>query len=175
MSIVVSISPPCNKASCYFWASFFILFFLPPSLLAQNVTDVRIEKAERVLRLMNNGSVLREFKIALGGEPVGPKQCEGDEKTPEGDFIISGRNAQSSFHKSLRVSYPSDENRKKAAALGCPPGGNILIHGLPRGRGWLGAMHRAIDWTRGCIAVTNKEIEEIWKLVPDGTPVHISP
>jgi murein L,D-transpeptidase YafK len=107
--------------------------------------------------------------------PVGPKRCQGDNRTPEGTYRISGRNRHSSYHRSLRISYPDEGDRKRARALGCSPGGDIMIHGLPNGRGAIGALHRMYDWTAGCIAVTNPEIEEIWAAVPDGTEIEIRP
>lgn len=89
--------------------------------------------------------------------------------------MIDGRNAASEYHRSLHISYPDAEDRMRAARLGVAPGGAIMIHGLPRGKGWIGPGHRLYDWTLGCIAVTDPEIEEIWGLVPVGTPVEIRP
>lgn len=137
--------------------------------------QVVINKSKRELLLLRKGKLLRSYKVALGRNPVGAKQFQGDGKTPEGAYTISGRNVRSAFHRSLRVSYPSDADRDHARHLGRDPGGDIMIHGLPNGQGWIGAAHRATDWTQGCIAVTNAEIEEIWNLVPDGTPVEIHP
>jgi murein L,D-transpeptidase YafK len=118
---------------------------------------------------------VRVYDVALGEEPVGPKEREGDGRTPEGLYVIDGRNPQSRYHRSLRISYPGPEDAARAAKLGVSPGGDIMIHGLQNGLGWIGALHRTHDWTRGCIAVTNDEIEEIWDLVPDGTPIEIRP
>jgi murein L,D-transpeptidase YafK len=119
--------------------------------------------------------VVKTYRIALGAAPVGPKERQGDHKTPEGTYFISGRNANSQYHRSLRVSYPSAEDRARAAKRGVSPGGDIMIHGLPNGYGWVGRGHLSKDWTEGCIAVTDPEIEEIWSLVADGTPVEIRP
>ena len=127
------------------------------------------------MTLLWKGTPVRSYKIALGGSPVGKKQCQGDQKTPEGTYSITGRNPQSAFHRSLRVSYPNAEDIANARRLRCSPGGDIMIHGLPNGRGWLGATHVNSDWTLGCIAVTNAEIEEVWKAVPNGTAVEIRP
>jgi murein L,D-transpeptidase YafK len=132
-----------------------------------------VHKKDRTLQLLRGDIVLRAYKIALGGEPIGPKTCQGDHHTPEGKYTIDGRNAGSNFHRSLHVTYPNPEDRKRATAAHCSPGGDIMIHGLPNGYGFIGASHRLKDWTDGCIAVTDEEIEEIWKLVPDGTPVEI--
>ena len=136
---------------------------------------ILIEKSERRMTLLWKGTPVRMYSIALGGSPVGKKQCQGDQKTPEGIYSITGRNPQSSYHRSLRVSYPNAEDVANARRLRCSPGGDIMIHGLPNGRGWIGAAHVAADWTLGCIAVTNSEIEEVWKAVPNGTAVEIRP
>jgi murein L,D-transpeptidase YafK len=125
--------------------------------------------------LLAKGKVLRTYRIALGGAPVGPKEQQGDRKTPEGKYVISGRNLHSQFHRSLRISYPNAADRARARRLGVSPGGDIFIHGLPNGMGPIGAAHTARDWTDGCIAVTDEEIEEIWKLVANGTPIEIKP
>lgn len=134
-----------------------------------------ILKSKRELQLWSNGTLLETYRISLGGEPVGPKLQQGDHRTPEGKYVIAGRNAHSKFHRSLRISYPNAEDRVRAAKHGVSPGGDIMIHGLPNGYGWIGRRHLSRDWTDGCIAVTDQEIEEIWDLVPDGTPVEIRP
>ena len=148
---------------------------LPLTSVAAEVDLVLIEKSNRQLILKSGAKVIASYKVALGGSPIGAKQCQGDNKTPEGDYTISGRNPGSAYHRSLRVSYPNANDRKNAKRLGCSPGGDIMIHGLPNGQGWLGSSHRLHDWTLGCIAVTNEEIEAIWKAVPDGTKVRIVP
>jgi len=124
---------------------------------------------------MRAGQVLKTYKIALGSEPVGPKTRRGDHRTPQGIYVIDSRNAHSQFHRSLHISYPNAVDRERARKLGVATGGDIFIHGLPNGYGFIGAAHRARDWTDGCIAVTDQEIEEIWKLVANGTPVEIRP
>jgi len=134
-----------------------------------------VNKSKRELLLLNKHSILRYYKVALGRTPAGAKQQQGDGRTPEGEYRISGRNPRSAFHKSLRISYPSEADRQRARAMGVDPGGDVMIHGLPNGMGAIGAAHRLKDWTEGCIAVTDAEIEEIWLLVPDGTPVTINP
>ncbi len=134
-----------------------------------------IYKAKREMQLLQDGKVVRTYKIALGGDPVGPKQRQGDHRTPEGIFRITGRNANSKYHRSLRISYPRPEDKSRAAKNRYSPGGDIMIHGLPNGYGWVGRGHLARDWTDGCIAVTDSEIEEIWGAVPDGTLVEIKP
>lgn len=132
-------------------------------------------KSARTLTLFRDGKVLKVYRVALGTNPVGPKIRQGDGKTPEGLYTISGRNEHSQFHRSLRISYPSAADRERAKKLGVNPGGDIFIHGLPPQWAWVGAAHRQKDWTLGCIAVTNSEIDEIWASVPTGTPVEILP
>lgn len=134
-----------------------------------------VHKKSRTLELMHAGQVLKTYKIALGGEPVGPKTRQGDHRTPEGVYVIDSRNSQSQFHRSLHVSYPNAEDKERAREMGVSLGGDIFIHGLPNGYGWVGAAHRARDWTDGCIAVTDQQIEEIWRLVDNGTLVEIRP
>jgi murein L,D-transpeptidase YafK len=119
--------------------------------------------------------VIREYRVALGGDPVGPKTRQGDQKTPEGKYIIDHRNAHSHYHRALHISYPSPEDKARAKTNGVDPGGDIMIHGIMNVLGWIGKAHRLTDWTDGCISVTDDEIEEIWSLVPDGTPVEIRP
>ena len=125
--------------------------------------------------LMKGDQRLQEYQIALGGDPVGPKVREGDHKTPEGIYLLDRRNPKSRFYKSIHISYPDEKDRAQAARLGVPPGVDIMIHGLPNGFGWLGRAHRARDWTDGCIAVTNQEMDQIWSSVADGTPIEIKP
>ena len=140
-----------------------------------NVDAVLVQKSAHTLTLLSHGKVVRTYKVALGGTPAGAKEREGDHKTPEGHYVLDRRNPKSKFYKSIHISYPNDHDRQHAAKNGWPPGGDIMVHGLPNGRGFLGAAHRAIDWTDGCIAVTDEEMDEIWKLVADGTPIEIRP
>jgi murein L,D-transpeptidase YafK len=144
-------------------------------MAAQRADSVLILKKDHVMELLAGDKVIRTYKVALGQGGLAPKQREGDARTPEGHYTIDARYAQSHYHKALHVSYPNAEDRKRAARLGVPPGGAIMIHGLPNGEGWVGAAHRLHDWTLGCIAVTNEEIDEIWNLVPAGTAVEIRP
>ena len=139
------------------------------------IDRIVVEKSARRLSVFRNGNQIKTYRIALGRNPVGAKQEEGDMKTPEGIYKIDGRNPQSSFHLALHISYPSDEDDKRAAALGVSAGFDIMIHGIQNGRGWIGAFHRWNDWTAGCIAVTDEEIEELWRVTPDGTTIEIRP
>jgi murein L,D-transpeptidase YafK len=142
---------------------------------APKADSVLILKKDHLLELLAGGKVIRTYKVALGQGGLAPKQQEGDARTPEGRYTIDAHNANSHYHRALHVSYPNAEDRKRAAKLGVPPGGAIMIHGLPNGMGWVGAAHRLYDWTLGCSAVTDDEIDEIWELVPVGTPVEIRP
>lgn len=136
---------------------------------------ILIEKKERRLSLFSKDILLKTYRIALGGDPVGPKERQGDNKTPEGIYVIDSRNRNSRYHLALRISYPNSKDRERAAGLGVSPGGDIMIHGIKKGLAWVGAVHTNFDWTEGCVAVTDEEIEEIDKLVPDGTLVEIRP
>ena len=150
------------------------------ALLAQaRATDkpladrILIVKSTRTMTLLHGDRVLKTYKVALGSVPVGPKQIQGDHKTPEGNYSITSRNVRSQFHLALRISYPSAADRARARRFRASPGGDIMIHGLPNG--FADSQYRRTDWTDGCIAVSNAEIEEIWNLVPVGTRVEIRP
>jgi murein L,D-transpeptidase YafK len=134
-----------------------------------------IVKSTRTMTLMNSGKVLKTYKVALSAHPIGGKERVGDDKTPEGLYTVDWKNAQSKFHLALHVSYPNAADKERARKLGVDPGGEIEIHGIGAKYGYLGALHRQMDWTAGCIAVTNEEIDEIWKLVAVGTPIEIKP
>lgn len=134
-----------------------------------------VEKAARRLTLLRGDTVLKTYRVALGRSPVGSKQQEGDHRTPEGGYLIDRHKLDSDFHRALHISYPNPHDSAAAAARGVSPGGDIMIHGLPNGRGWIGKLHRKSDWTAGCIAVTDAQIEEISRAVADGTPIEIRP
>lgn len=136
---------------------------------------VVVLKKERTLQLLNQGNVIKTYKISLGSEPVGPKARQGDHKTPEGAYVLDFRNVHSRFYKAIHISYPSEHDRAIARQNGVLPGGDVFIHGLPNGFGAIGSAHRLKDWTDGCIAVTDEEMDEIWKAVSDGTQIEIKP
>lgn len=136
---------------------------------------IRVDKSDRRLELLRYGTVIRSYRVSLGDAPEGHKLAEGDERTPEGRYRIDWRNPNSVAHLSLHISYPNAEDRARADRLGVDPGGDIMIHGLLNGWGFLGPLHWLRDWTDGCIAVTDSEMREIWALVPDGTPIEITP
>jgi murein L,D-transpeptidase YafK len=145
------------------------------STAVAKVDRILVVKSTRTMTLFSGDKALKTYQIALGGEPVGAKEKEGDHRTPEGWYTIDSKNSKSQFHLALHVSYPNDTDRARARKLGVHPGGAIMIHGLPKEFAWMGSLHRRTDWTDGCIAVTNLEIEEIWRLVPVGTPIEIRP
>lgn len=142
---------------------------------SERADNVLIEKAARRVTLLREGKPLKTYALSLGGNPLGHKQQEGDQRTPEGVYAIDFKNPRSRFHLALRVSYPDAKDRESATRRGVPPGGDIMIHGLPNGLGWLGGFHLSRNWTDGCAAVTNRQIEEIWSLVDVGTRVEIRP
>jgi murein L,D-transpeptidase YafK len=151
--------------------------YLNVNPLPRDVTADRlvVEKAARRLLLVRNGQVLKTYRIALGRAPIGAKEFEGDQRTPEGIYSIDFHKPDSDYHLALHISYPEQPDLDRATAQGLSAGSDIMIHGLPNGRGWIGRFHRRSDWTAGCIAVTNFEIEEIYRAVPDGTPIELRP
>jgi len=133
------------------------------------VTQILVQKDARRMYLFHNDEVLKAYDFELGFAPVGDKSIEGDGRTPEGLYYIDRRNPNSSFYLSIGISYPNARDRAEAAALGKSPGGDIFIHGTPR------PFRRQADWTAGCIAVTNREMREIYAMVQNGTPILIQP
>jgi murein L,D-transpeptidase YafK len=156
------------------WMSFAVASGLAAKAASQ-VDRIVIEKHKRTLTLMNGAKILKTYKVALGGQPVGAKDRQGDHKTPEGIYSVDAKNPNSQFYKALHISYPNRADRAHARKLGVSPGGDVEIHGLGSKWGWLGAKHRLTDWTDGCIALTNEEIDEIYPLVKVGTPIEIRP
>ncbi len=134
-----------------------------------------IEKARRELLYYANGQLQATYKVALGQQPVGAKTCSGDKRTPEGIYFVTEHVPDSGFYRALRLSYPSAADYARARKQGCDPGGGILIHGLQNGFGYVGRLHSDVDWTRGCIAVTNEEMDQLWSQVANGTLVEIRP
>lgn len=145
---------------------------LPPGA---KVDRLVVSKSQRRLDLIRRGEVLASYPASLGRQPVGAKATEGDMRTPEGVYRISQHKEDSTCYRALRISYPSLEQQAAAKAAGRHPGGNIMIHGLKNGWGWLGRCHRWRDWTAGCVAVTNAEMDLLWEAVADGTPVELNP
>lgn len=136
---------------------------------------ILVLKSQRALELLHDGVVIKTYPIALGPQPKGAKRLSGDGRTPEGLYTIDGRNERSLYHLSLHISYPSTAEQERATAAHMDPGGDIFIHGLPEHFASLDPKHFYKDWTLGCIAVSNRAIEEIWAAVRDGTPIEIRP
>jgi len=136
----------------------------------REITRVVVQKIQRKMYLLSGSKVLRTYNVDLGFDPTGHKAVEGDGRTPEGPYYINRRNPNSRFHLSLGISYPNAADITRAKAMGLPPGGDIFIHGARR---WFDK--RGSDWTSGCISVSNKEIEEIYAMVSDGTQIDINP
>jgi len=146
-----------------------------PSLAGEAVDLVVIYKNDRLLQLKSKGRIVRSFNVALGAEPKGHKLVEGDNRTPEGVYTLDWRNANSQFYRSMHISYPREDDQAAALRRGVSAGGLIMIHGLPNGRQAGDMNHPVNDWTNGCIAVDNDEMDEIWSLVEDGTTIIIFP
>src|SRR5215813_14466118 len=165
-------------AAALFTIGVFILYLYAhhnwPRLPARTSIDrILVEKSARKLSIFHDGKQIKSYRIALGRNPAGAKQQEGDMKTPEGIYTIDTRNPQSSFHLALHISYPSEDDNRRAAERGMSAGSDIMIHGIQNGRGWIGHFHHWTDWTAGCVALTDEEIEELWRVTPDGTTVEI--
>jgi murein L,D-transpeptidase YafK len=151
----------------------FAIVFATPARAAPAIDRIIVHKAQRTLTLMAGSSAVRTIgAIKLGNSPVGHKRFQGDERTPEGNYIIDGRNGGSHYHLSLRISYPNAADRAFAARAGRDPGGDIFIHGQPNG---YPVARIPNDWTDGCIALSNAEIEELWRVVKTGTRITILP
>ena len=160
------------------WKIYGLLFILALPALASpqpTVDHILVLKKEHKLLLLSGDRIVKAYSVALGSGGLAPKQRQGDDKTPEGLYWIDSRNPASRFHLALHISYPDQSDKEQARKRGVSPGGDIMIHGLPNGYGWVGATHRARDWTDGCVAVTNEEMDEIWELVPNGTPIELRP
>ncbi len=136
---------------------------------------VLVVKSESKLYLLKNQKVLSEYKVAFGANPKGHKQQEGDERTPEGKYILDYKKDDSAFYKAIHISYPNEADKKRAKEAGVNPGGFIMIHGQKNRLGWLSWITQNFNWTDGCIAVSNSAMDEIWKAVSAGTPIEIRP
>jgi murein L,D-transpeptidase YafK len=136
---------------------------------------VVVHKAARRLELYRKGVLLKGYTVSLGSHPIGPKWEEGDGRTPEGEYIIDYRKGDSSFHRALHISYPGSKDLAIAHSHGVSPGGLVMIHGTKNGRSPQKEAQLPHDWTDGCIAVTDQEIDEIWRAVPDGTRIVLQP
>lgn len=143
----------------------------PPS----SIDRIVVIKSQHCMMLMHQDQIIKSYTVSLGRGSAAAKIREGDHRTPEGSYTIDWRNPQSRFHRSLHVSYPNSKDRQIAKDLGVAPGGDIMIHGVHHRLGWMGRFHRWVDWTDGCIAVTNSEMDQLWNAIPDGTSIEIRP
>ncbi len=152
-----------------------LLAWLPFSVWAGDIDLVLVDKSKSRMYLKSGDKVIREYRVAFGANPVGHKRQEGDERTPEGRYVLDYKKKDSAYYKAIHISYPNSTDKKRARSQGLDPGGAIMIHGQKNGWGWLGFVSRFFNWTDGCIAVTDAEMEEIWNLVETGTPIEIKP
>ena len=139
------------------------------------IDKIIVIKSKRLMEVYSKGQILKTYKISLGGMPIGDKEFEGDKRTPEGDYIINGKNNKSGYHKNLGISYPNKSDIEEARIKNLKPGGDIKIHCIRNGAGLMGKFHRWMDWTAGCVALTNEEMDEIYDAVEIGTPIEILP
>lgn len=136
-------------------------------------TKVVIDKSDRRIYLYNGNRVIATYHIALGSNPIGAKHIQGDKKTPEGNYTLDYKKSDSSYYKAIHISYPSKKDIEYAKSIGKNPGGLIMIHGQPNGWGWLSPILQRFNWTSGCIAVSNEDMDKIWSMIKLGTPIEI--
>ncbi len=151
------------------------LFSCVVPAFGSNIDYVLVNKSEQKMYLISEGKRVKEYHVVFGGNPKGHKQQEGDQRTPEGKYILDYKKSDSAFHKAIHISYPNTTDKARAKKKGVNPGGLIMIHGQKNGLGWLSWVSQSFNWTDGCIAVTNEEMDEIWSLVKVGTPIEIQP
>jgi len=142
---------------------------------SQKADRVLVIKSEHRLILINNGEIFATYNVTFGGNPNGHKQSQGDQKTPEGKYVLDYKNANSDYYKSIHISYPNKKDRENAKRLGVSPGGNIMIHGQLNGWEWAAPIVQLFSWTDGCIALSNKDMDQIWLAIDPGTPIEIWP
>lgn len=154
-----------------------VYYFYPESKLASDIKidSLVVYKSERKLFAYSNGKLIKTYKISLGKNPVGDKRFEGDKKTPEGIYFINAKNPNSGYYKNLGISYPDKQDIEFSKRLGKPTGGDIKIHGLRNGMGYIGKFQRWYDWTAGCIALTDREVDELYYSEEVGTQIEIKP
>ncbi len=154
-----------------------LLLVLPTAygLCGQKADVVLVTKSERRLDLVNQNGIFASFPVTFGAKPVGHKEMQGDERTPEGHYILDYKNSNSKFYKSIHISYPNSEDRASARRRGVDPGGDIMIHGQKNGLGWASSIAQFFLWTNGCIALSDKDMDQVWAAVDSGTPIEIKP
>lgn len=156
--------------------AFLVLMPIVSITMANQKADlVVVRKSESRLYLHRDGKPFAAYKASFGAEPTGHKQQEGDERTPEGRYILDSKNTKSAFHKSIHISYPNEKDMASAKARGVSPGGLIMIHGQKNGLGWLSFVSQWFNWTDGCVGLSNKDMDEVWNAVDVGTPIMIYP
>ena len=152
-----------------------LLLVQNPAFGLEDADLVLVLKSESKVMLLKDGKPVREYRAAFGANPKGHKQRQGDERTPEGSYVLDYKNRNSSFYKSIHISYPNERDKRRARQDGVDPGGAIMIHGQKNGCGWLSRIFQKFNWTDGCIAVSNAAMDEIWEAVRVGTPIEIRP
>ncbi len=159
-------------------ALLFVLFLALSAtygICGQKADVVLVTKSERRLDLVNQDGIFASFTVTFGAKPVGHKKMQGDERTPEGHYILDYKNSNSKFYKSIHISYPNSEDRANARRRGVDPGGDIMIHGQKNGMGWASPIAQFFLWTDGCIALSDKDMDQVWAAVDPGTPIEIKP
>ncbi len=153
------------------------LLLLGPAAIdaAQKADLVRVDKGESRLSLLREGEVFASFSVVFGKDPQGHKQQQGDERTPEGRYVLDYKNPNSSYYRSIHISYPDARDRESARRRGVDPGGDIMIHGQPNGWQWLTPALQLFNWTDGCIALRNQDMDVVWDAVDPGIPIQINP
>jgi murein L,D-transpeptidase YafK len=147
-----------------------------PTLYAAEKADmVRVVKSEKRLDLLKEDEILASYPVKFGADPEGHKQQQGDERTPEGLYFLTYKNSKSAFYRSIHISYPNAVDQEKARSLGVDPGGDIMIHGQANGWEWAGFLTQLVNWTDGCIALTNGNMDLVWDAIDSGTPIEILP
>ena len=154
-----------------------VLFAYAPivSSVSSKADAVVVDKSDSRLYLKRNGKVIESFRVTFGSDPKGHKVQQGDGRTPEGNYTLDYKNPHSRYHKSIHISYPNSKDRANARRLGVNPGGDIMIHGQPNDWGWASTITQLFNWTDGCIALTNKDMDVVWSTVDAGTPILIRP
>jgi len=151
-------------------ATLLITFAMPVNA---DVDLVKVDKSENTMYLMDGNAVVKQYHVALGASPKGHKQQEGDEKTPVGEYTLNYKNNDSTFYRAMHISYPNENDKANAKKLGVSPGGFIMVHGQRNWLGWIAPISQRFNWTNGCIALTNSEMDEFMELVRVGTKIHI--
>lgn len=151
----------------------FFLALLTSSIACAEVDLVKVDKSANKMYLLEGDKIVKEYHVALGANPKGHKQQEGDERTPEGTYTLDYKKEDSAFYRAMHISYPNQQDIESAKKRGVPPGGFIMIHGQKNGLEWMTAISQNFNWTNGCIALTNTEMDEFMKLVATGTKIQI--